>query len=756
MAKAVTNTVCIAIISNAIMRRNFGHWNAIGAPIYMTDVPQGKRNSGRQAAIWLGIILLIGLYVRVYDVWDESYWWDEFTSIVHLNPPQDWQDSPDYNRWNQAVDRNTAPSLFAFWKANRSMDPATMPLYYTFEYLWNTYISHDYASLRIFTIAIGLSIIPAIFLFGRSLFGATAGLVAAFCVALSPVHRQFSQEIRMYGVMTLLALLSCYFFTLLLRDGRKRWWAAYAVVTLGLYWTHPFAVFVPFVQGLFWLCFHTRDFMRLTKWGLLNALLVAPTAIYVMTIRFWDQQSTSDWMRVPGFGEFLGDLIGDDCVSMTWQFAPYLGTWEPMQATWANLLPAGAAASAVSMAPAMGRLMMLFFIVLTVWLVVAVFLQKTAGAKGEQKPRDWRWVLFLLLWWVVPALTLYLLSLLWRPCIMPRYSVHSSLALYLMLGGAVAMLPRRWLRTTVIALIVAGYVYQMSLVFAGPRHPDYRGAAAKITAEGNDCDVILVHNWLWKRVFAFNMGPTPHVINYAVDYDTLAAEARWYLDQEQEVPGKAGETCGVWVVIRMEYFDASPSIPFENAAAAYNLRVERTAFGGLQRVMLYRVTRVPGSTSPNLELPRADAKEFADLALEFWRDGQYPLAIRAAERGIEVDPGFARAWSYLGMTYKEMGMRDEAIKAFTRSLELDPAGYPWDYTNLGNLLIEAGRYAESLKVLDMALGLLPNDSWTYTSRGRAYYEMGDKTAAITSLQKAIELDPLDARPQILLEEVRGE
>jgi tetratricopeptide (TPR) repeat protein len=121
-----------------------------------------------------------------------------------------------------------------------------------------------------------------------------------------------------------------------------------------------------------------------------------------------------------------------------------------------------------------------------------------------------------------------------------------------------------------------------------------------------------------------------------------------------------------------------------------------------------------------------------------------------------VDAGFGRAWSYLGMTHKEMNNHEEAIRAFTRSLELDPAGYPWDYTNLGNLLTEVGRYPEAIKTLDHALTMLPGDSWTYTSQGRAFAEMGDKPAAIAALQEAIELDPLDPRPQVLLDELRGE
>ncbi len=793
-----------------------------------TESPRENNStaSPQQGTGWILLgILLLALFVRAYGVWEESYWWDEFTSIVHLSPPAAWENAPAYERWNQTVDRETAQGLLGFWQANRSMDPATMPLYYTLEYFWNQYVSRDYASLRILSIVIGLLLIPAIYLFGRTLFGRTAGLVAAFCVALSPMHWQFAQEIRMYGLMTLIALLSCWTFyrltyrrverllprtltaagVLLLfyalafvilvaalitgalpldRDGIAVYTAAaamlavvglavtvftdkaarplwlHALVNLLLFWTHPFAVLVPLVQGVFWLCFHPREFKRLAGWSVLNGALLAPTAAYLMTIRFWGRASTQDWMRVPGMREFMGDLLGDDLVSMTWQFAPLHGVWPPMEAFWRGLLPDSAAAWVVSWAPAVGRVMMVVFVVAAVALCMMAFRRRKQEAQPAATggPARWTWAFFLLIWWLLPALTLMAVSLAWRPCVMPRYTIHSTLALYLILGGVIAMVRWRSLRTLLVVLVVVVFAYQHSLVFAGPRHPDYRGAARLLRAEARPCDLVLVHNSLWKRVFAFNMGPAPYVTSYADTFPTLADQCLFYLNLERPAPDAPGAQCGVWAVIRKDYFQTGPSIAFDQALEARGLVARRMEFGGIQHVLVYHVSRGP-DVAP-LEESTTDLDDqapivYGDLSLAFWRAEQYDLAVEAAARAVALDPRYGRGWSYMGMAYKEMGARQEAIRAFRKAVTIDAAGYPWDLVNLGNLLAESGRLNDALTVLHQARELLPGDCWTHASLGRVYALRGDQEQAIAFLERAVVLDPDDARPQLLLDAVHA-
>jgi Flp pilus assembly protein TadD len=69
------------------------------------------------------------------------------------------------------------------------------------------------------------------------------------------------------------------------------------------------------------------------------------------------------------------------------------------------------------------------------------------------------------------------------------------------------------------------------------------------------------------------------------------------------------------------------------------------------------------------------------------------------------------------------------------------------------LLLETGRYDESIRALEQALGLLPNDSWAHTCLGKAYLKRGETEKAAALFKKAIEFDPQDQRPVVELNQL---
>ena len=709
------------------------------------------------APIVLLLVVLLGLFVRLHGITRESIWWDEYTSVIHLEPPRAWQDSLHYDRWQLTVAREDSPSLWAFLKKNRSMDPATMPLYYAFEYLAYNLAGRSILGLRLLSVFIGILLIPAVYLFGRDLFGKNAGLIAAFCLALSPIHRQFSVEIRMYGLMTLLALLSAYTFMHLVRDGQRRWWLLHAAADLFLFWTHPFAVLIPFVEGVFWVLSRPKDYRRIAAWVGMHAMLVLPVVIYISTIRFWSLESTSSWMRLPALRELAGDLFADDCIGMTYQLRANTGAWEFF------LIPACAKAIVASRW-LVGRWMVGAFLLAALWVAVRsvweAWRQRNVEAascrfKHGSGKGPWAWSFFLLLWWLLPPLVLYAVSMFWRPCIMPRYTLHSSIALYLILGGAIVLLPRRYPKILAFCVLAAFYGYQQMLVLGGPQHTDYRSAAQHIRAEAKPDDLILVHNELWKRVFAYNLGPAPNVIAYAKTFDVLAEECAFFIGLNKPSIIAPGGPCQVWAVIRTDYFESGPYPQFEKELTVRNLAFRFYEFGGIQHVLVYHVFPSPSAPSPMSVmqgLPNTAVIDMGELALEFWRARDYDAAAAASKHTIRIDPGYSRAHTYLGMALKEKGESGAALAAFQDAVALDPADYPWSFVNIGMLLTDNGRYTEAVAALEKAIMRIPNNSWAYTCLGNAYHGKGDTVSAIAAYQKAIALDPGDQRPREELEE----
>jgi len=201
--------------------------------------------------VCLAGILAAGLALRLYRIGAESVWWDEFTSLTYLD----------------------APSLWTFLKLNRTMDPLTLPLYYSLEYLWYHHVGSSVHSLRWLSILIGEASILLLYVFGRNLFGRTAGLAAALCMAFSPNHIHHSQGIRMYVLMTMLALASAYTFMRLLQTWKRRHWAAHLAVNFLLLWTHPFAFLLIGVEAVFLVLFRRKPMQPAAVWLGAHALL---------------------------------------------------------------------------------------------------------------------------------------------------------------------------------------------------------------------------------------------------------------------------------------------------------------------------------------------------------------------------------------------------------------------------------------------------------------------------------------------------
>jgi uncharacterized membrane protein len=571
----------------------------------------------------LAAVLLAGAWLRLNNIATESVWWDEFSSLVHLAPPAGYEDSPHFEQWQRSVIQKPAGGLFDFWQANRTYDPATMPLYYSVEYFaWN-YCGRSVLVLRLVSFLIGMAALPLLYLLGRHLFGPRAGLLAMALLALSPVHAQFSQEIRMYGLFTLLALASAYTFCRVAAQGGGRWWAAHLGVNVLLLWTHPFAVWIPLVQGLTLLAVFWDRPRRVVAWGVAHAMLSVPSALYISTIRFYGTDSTNTWMIMPNAWDFFGDLFGDDFVGMTYQFWAKADTLnqffpEPLSLLFVN------AAFYVGMA-----LSGLFIVMLA--LAARAMLGRSPQLAGPGADLNRRWLLFLLLWAFLPPLILLGLSLGWRPMIQPRYTLHCSLALYLLVSAGVVSVRAPWLRGALAGVLLLGYGYQHALIHEGPYRTDWRGASRHIQAQGHPEDLILVHDWLWKRVFAYNFGPAPNVISYGgkftgQEFDTLAELCATWTELKRPRSDGSAEPRGLWVAIQTDYFNIGPILPFELRLKLLGLSWEYREFKGMQHVCLYQVFDDPAKEAPpyaerplNLDL----MKQLSDLAGEFLQARDY-------------------------------------------------------------------------------------------------------------------------------------
>jgi 4-amino-4-deoxy-L-arabinose transferase-like glycosyltransferase len=85
------------------------------------------------------------------------------------------------------------------------------PLYYLLLKIWTTIFGSSAFSARFLSVVVGTATVPLLYATGRRLMGEKAGLLAAFLLAISPFHVYYSQEVRMYVLVTLLGLAAFYF-----------------------------------------------------------------------------------------------------------------------------------------------------------------------------------------------------------------------------------------------------------------------------------------------------------------------------------------------------------------------------------------------------------------------------------------------------------------------------------------------------------------------------------------------------------------
>ena len=90
----------------------------------------------------------------------------------------------------------------------------------------------------------GILAVPLIFILGRNLFhSSSAGLMAAWLLAVMPVHISYSQVARGYSLSILLAILALVFANKALSEGRNWQWAAFGASGFLGAWTLPSGAF---------------------------------------------------------------------------------------------------------------------------------------------------------------------------------------------------------------------------------------------------------------------------------------------------------------------------------------------------------------------------------------------------------------------------------------------------------------------------------------------------------------------------------
>lgn len=126
------------------------------------------------------------------------------------------------------------------------------PLFYIVLKMWSSVFGTTEIAMRFMSVFFGLIAIIFTYQLLKRLFKFRIAAVGTFFMAISPMFIRYSQEIRMYTMVTAIVLMATYFLSLAIDNIRKqnggKYWIIYGVLVAVGMWTHYFTIFIWITQ----------------------------------------------------------------------------------------------------------------------------------------------------------------------------------------------------------------------------------------------------------------------------------------------------------------------------------------------------------------------------------------------------------------------------------------------------------------------------------------------------------------------------
>jgi hypothetical protein len=110
-----------------------------------------------------------------------------------------------------------------------------------------------------------------------------------------------------------------------------------------------------------------------------------------------------------------------------------------------------------------------------------------------------------------------------------------------------------------------------------------------------------------------------------------------------------------------------------------------------------------------------DADVLFDLGSLLCEQEKFAEGVALLQKAVRFQPNFADAWYNIGHAFEQQKRTEEARRAYHRAADAD-FQYADPLYNLGMLALEAGRYPESIELLERYIALDPKSGWADTAR----------------------------------------
>jgi mannosyltransferase len=474
------------------------------------------------------LILLLAAGLRFYNLAGQSLWADEGNSVALVTVG-----------WGE-IARRTAFDIHP-------------PFYYWLLKSWVSLFGTGETALRSLSAVLGVGVVFLVWRLGHYFFNRWVGTIAAFVAAISPLLVYYSQETRMYMLLSFLGCLTVWLAAKLLAEPLKGWLVVAYILTItaGLYTHYAFPVMLAVVNLGALLYLWQSEQLTLSSGALRNWLLwqVLPVILYIPWIPVaWRQLTT--WPA----GDFpppLPEMVQTTAVTLL------LGLSWPYQQL-----------------SGMGVVVMMFVLILP-----ALFHILGMARVAKFRP----WLLLLYLWFLLPVLlTLYIFS----PAFLKFLSIAVPPLALLLAVTALELYfatPKRWLGILLVGLLlleVSGSSFvSLANYYNNPAfaRDDYRGIARFIHSMTTATDAVILNAEGQQDVFGYYYNGAAPV---------YPMPRRRPLDQDETVANLeriAAEADDIYVVYWAEQ-QADPTGVIENWLNAELYKATDRWFGNVRLV----------------------------------------------------------------------------------------------------------------------------------------------------------------------------
>ena len=389
-------------------------------------------------------LVFLACLVRLNGLTFQSLWRDEVDAICFAQAPL-LKDLPDTALSFTPTCPPNIPELLAAF----TQPGFNGPLFFLILRGAIGLFGYSEFALRFFSLLCGVISVALIITLGTRLFNRAVGLIAAALLAVSAYQVWYSQEAKMYTLITLLALASVYFLRRAVEEGRLRFWIGVVVCTSIAMGSHILAaLFIP-VQVILFLLWWPHGSRR--------HLIVGIAALVCVTVPYWPVGLPRVQMIFrageTGFTRYtLGEMLS--VLGRAYTGGILSGLGEQIL-----LIAAGTAAA----------------------LAVFGLLSIDTPPRPASRPDRILARLSLLAWALIPALAIALISMN-RPIFTDRYLIWIQPAFYLAVALGVYAL-WAWVRPLAVMALAALLIVSGSSVITQATTPfksDFRSAAQAI------------------------------------------------------------------------------------------------------------------------------------------------------------------------------------------------------------------------------------------------------------------------------------